>query len=181
MKSEIKPYSALSQMSNMHLIFLDRKSFPDSYTEKERSKMQNYLEIVDSLWHHLSSQVKPEDNLVVALEGLSFASNGNSLIDISMATALLRERIIERTGFDNFHVYSPTAVKKFAFKGNCKKDELYYALLQKNEPGLEDFLNILRAGADSWISPSKSVQKPLDDLIDATWICLYLLASEKNN
>lgn len=182
LKSAIKPYSGLEQMPDMHLLFLDKMTFPDSYSEKERFKMQNYMQIVDTLWHHLVSQIEPEDDLVVAMEGLSFASNGNSLIDISMATSLLRERIITRTGFDNFHVYSPTAVKKYAYKGNCKKDELYHALLEKKEtePGLNNFLDTLRSGASTWISPSKAVQKPLDDLIDATWICLYLLASEKN-
>jgi hypothetical protein len=168
-------------MPDVHLLFLNKLSFPDSYPEKERAKMQNYIQIVDTLWHHLISQLEPEDELVIAMEGLSFASNGNSLIDISMATALLRERIITRTGFDNFYVYSPTAIKKYAYKGNCKKDELYHALLEKRDldPGLNNFLDTLRAGASTWISSSKVVQKPLDDLIDATWICLYLMSSEK--
>ena len=110
------------------------------------------------------------------MEGLSFSSNGNALIDISMATALLRERIRNRIGTQNFHVFSPTSIKKFALKGNSKKDELYEALCSRDLEGtnLDDFCRILSDNKSEWITGAKQVNKPIDDLVDATWILLYL-------
>jgi hypothetical protein len=110
------------------------------------------------------------------MEGLSFSSNGNALIDISMATALLRKRIIDRIGVDKFHVFSPTSIKKFAIKGNAKKDELYNVLcnFREDETNLINFSNILEINKTEWITPAKVVNKPIDDIVDATWITLYL-------
>jgi hypothetical protein len=110
------------------------------------------------------------------MEGLSFSSNGNSLVDIAMATALLRERIIKGIGVDNFHVFSPTTIKKFAVKGNAKKDELYTALIDFKEEGnnLNELSQILDENKEEWITPKKVINKPVDDIVDATWILLFL-------
>jgi hypothetical protein len=112
----------------------------------------------------------------VAMEGLSFSSNGNALIDISMATSLLRERIIREVGVDSFYVFSPTSIKKFALKGNAKKDELYEALcnFKEDETNLEVFTRMLATNKEEWVTKAKQVNKPIDDIVDATWINLYL-------
>jgi len=112
---------------------------------------------------------------VVFMEGISFGSSGNSLIDISMCTALVRERIVELVGYSNLNIYSPTAIKKFAFKGNAKKDELYNALLDKysDDQILSPLVEPLKQNRDIWIKKSKEVETPCSDLIDATWISLF--------
>ena len=93
-----------------------------------------------------------------------------------MATALLRERIIKEIGVENFHVFSPTSIKKFAVKGNAKKDELYTALVNLKEEGtnMNELTQILEKNQSEWITPKKVVNKPVDDVVDATWILLYL-------
>jgi len=93
-----------------------------------------------------------------------------------MATALLRKKIVDFVGSSNFFVFSPTSVKKFAIKGNAKKDQLYEALINTEivETNLSYFTNILNDNKGEWITPSGNVNKPLDDIIDATWICLFL-------
>ena len=155
--------------------FLDKKKMPDDYSEKERIKIDYFQELVDTFWD-LVLEICGDDEIVVALEGLSFASNGNALIDISMATALLRKKIVDHTGSSNFYVFSPTSVKKFALKGNAKKNELYEALINLKSPGtnLEMFTKILEENREEWITGGGNVNKPLDDMIDATFICLYL-------
>ncbi len=175
-KSKDKPFSVLSQSEDFDICFLAKKNLPENYTEKERVKIDYFLELVECFWHKIEPYII-DSQTHIALEGLSFASNGNALIDISMATALLRERIVTRIGSQNFHVFSPTAIKKFAVKGNAKKDELYLALMEKNfsETNFSNFTNILRQNHNNWITPAKSVNKPLDDIIDATWICLNLI------
>jgi hypothetical protein len=174
-KSLKKPFAILETEKDFKFIFLDKKELPDDYTGRERIKIVYFLEIVDSLWSGIE-EVMGDSDFHVAMEGLSFSSNGNALIDISMATALLRKKIIERVGADQFHVFSPTSIKKFALKGNAKKDELYNSLCiyKEGETNLAIFANILETNKTEWITPAKVVNKPIDDIVDATWITLYL-------
>jgi hypothetical protein len=177
-KNSKKPFSVLGEMENFRFIFLDKKELPSDYSERERIKIEYFLEIVDNLWESIAKEMENEP-FKVAMEGLSFSSNGNSLVDIAMATALLRERIIKGIGVENFHVFSPTSIKKFAVKGNAKKDELYTALVNLKEEGtnMNELTQILEKNQSEWITPKKVVNKPVDDVVDATWILLFL----KNN
>lgn len=175
LKNSKKPYFILEQDSNFVLKFVDKTDLPDDYSGRERAKIGYFLEIVNALWDSIID-IMGHEPFHVAMEGLSFSSNGNSLIDISMATGLLRERIISEIGADSFHVFSPTTIKKYAVKGNAKKDELYHALynFEESETNLEHFGKILETNKEEWITPSKVVNKPIDDIVDATWINLYL-------
>lgn len=176
LKSANKPYSVLSKTPNFNLTFLTKEKLPEEYSAKERIKIDYFLELVDFFWSGIEPHIEcPKTH--IAIEGLSFASNGNALIDISMATALLRAKITQKIGSQNFHVFSPTSVKKFAVKGNAKKDELYQALIEQKMKGtnFETLTKTLQMYQSQWITPAKSVNKPVDDLVDATWICLKLL------
>lgn len=175
LKNKKKPYSVLDQNDNFILNFIGKRELPEDYTGRERSKIVHFLEIVDSLWDSIISVMR-HDPFYVAIEGLSFSSKGNALIDISMATGILRERIISEVGEDAFYVFSPTTIKKYAVKGTAKKDELYHALcdFEESETNLEDFSRILKENKEEWITPKKVVNKPIDDIVDATWINLYL-------
>jgi len=183
-KNTKKPYYILSESGNEDyvLMFMDKSKMPEEYSERERIKIDYFQELVDEFWNEIET-ICGGDDIVVAMEGLSFASNGNALIDISMATALLRKKIVDHTGSDNFYVYSPTSIKKFAFKGNAKKHELYKALLEHELPetNLSSFTSILDQNKDEWITPKGNINKPLDDLIDSTWICLFLNDSIKED
>jgi len=174
-KNSKKPFSVLDTEEDFMMIFMDKKELPEDYTGRERIKIVYFMEIVDSLWNSIED-IMGDSEFHVAMEGLSFSSNGNALIDISMATALLRKKIIDRVGADNFHVFSPTSIKKFALKGNAKKDELYHSLCsyKEDETNLANFANILEVNQTEWITPAKVVNKPIDDIVDATWITLYL-------
>jgi hypothetical protein len=175
-KSKDKPYAFLEYNKDFDLFFLDKKEMPDDYTEKERVKIDYFQEVVDLFWEHIEKYVDGNE-FFVAMEGLSFMSAGNALIDISMATALIRKKITDRIGSKNFYVFSPTAIKKFAGKGNLKKDEMYHALVKKSpEVGgnFSHFTDIISSHSSSWITKSNQVNKPIDDLVDASWICLFL-------
>ncbi len=179
-KSKDKPYAVLDGDPNIDLIFLEKKQMPDEYSERERIKIDYFQELVDTFWSHIESLIEDKNQVCIAMEGLSFASNGNALIDISMATALIRKKIVDTIGSQNFFVYSPTSIKKFAKKGNAKKDELYHAIIDKKVPGtnFEHLTQILDDNKTNWITGSGSVNKPMDDIIDAAWICLYLIENE---
>jgi hypothetical protein len=175
LKNNKKPFAVLDASEDFDIHFLNRATLPENYVERERIKITYFLDIVDSLWNKIV-EIMGDNNFSVAMEGLSFSSNGNSLIDISMATALLREKIINAVGVENFYVFSPTSIKKYALKGNAKKDELYESLCNFKETGtnLENFTSILEVNKSEWITPARAINKPIDDIVDATWINLYL-------
>jgi hypothetical protein len=180
-KTKDKPYAVLDGDSSIDLFFLAKKEMPEEYSAKERVKIDYFQEVVDSLWSHIEPFLGGE--VKIAMEGLSFASNGNALIDISMATALIRKKIVDTIGSQNFFVYSPTSIKKFAKKGNAKKHELYHAIIDKQVPGtnFSHLTEILDRNKNSWITGAGSVNKPMDDIIDASWICLFLSENYTNN
>jgi hypothetical protein len=157
---------------------LDKKEMPEDYTEKERVKIDYFQEVVDLFWEHIEKYVDG-DEFFVAMEGLSFMSAGNALIDISMATALIRKKITDRIGSKNFYVFSPTAIKKFAGKGNYKKHEMYDSLVESDRTPI--FCEILKENRNNWITASLQINKPIDDLVDATWISLYLKDTIEGN
>lgn len=175
LKNKKKPFFSLSEIPDFELFFLNKKDIPEEYSARERFKMLSFIETCDALFDLIDKKIGKKD-CKIAMEGLSFSSNGNALIDISMATSLLRLKLIERVGPENFYVFSPTSVKKFALKGNAKKDELYSSLIkiQRPETNLGVFTKLLEQNQREWITPAKQVNKPLDDLIDATWITLFL-------
>jgi hypothetical protein len=175
-KSKDKPYAILDGDPVIDLFFLMKKEMPEEYSARERVKIDYFQELVDIFWSHIESLIEDKNDVFIAMEGLSFASNGNALIDISMATALIRKKIVDTIGSQNFFVYSPTSIKKFAKKGNAKKDELYHAIIDKKVPGtnFSHLTEILDKNKSNWITGSGSVNKPMDDIIDASWICLFL-------
>ena len=180
-KSKDKPYAILEGDSSIDLFFLAKKEMPVEYSAKERVKIDYFQEVVDSLWSHIEPFLGGD--VKIAIEGLSFSSNGNALIDISMATALIRKKIVDTVGSQNFYVFPPTAIKKFAGKGNFKKDEMYHALVEKAPTAggnFSDFTDVISKHSSSWITKSKQVNKPIDDLVDASWICLFLKETLKN-
>jgi hypothetical protein len=175
-KSKDKPYSILEGDKSIDLFFLTKKDMPEEYSERERVKIDYFQEVVDQFWTKIEDLFDDKD-FYVAIEGLSFSSNGNSLIDISMATALIRKRIVDSIGSDRFYVFPPTAIKKFAGKGNLKKDEMFHSLVQRGPSvggNFTHFTDILSKHSTSWITNAKQVNKPIDDIVDASWICLYL-------
>ena len=180
-KSKDKPYAILEGDPSIDLFFLTKKEMPVEYSAKERVKIDYFQEVVDSLWSHIEPFLGGD--VKIAIEGLSFSSNGNALIDISMATALIRKKIVDTVGSQNFYVFPPTAIKKFAGKGNFKKDEMYHALVEKAPTAggnFADFTDVIAKHSSSWITKSKQVNKPIDDLVDASWICLFLQEILKN-
>jgi len=170
---EGSPFKIFGEDPNFTLTVKEKRKVEGEYWEIERTKLENFSIIADNFMMTLVPFIT--DETVVFMEGISFGSSGNSLIDISMCTALVRERIAELVGYKNLYVYSPTAIKKFALKGNSKKDELYLALIDKYSEDnlLSPLVSPLKQNKDIWIKKNKEVETPCSDLIDATWISLY--------
>jgi len=173
MAGDSSPFRIFSENPHFSVKVIEKFKLEGEYFEVEKKKIVNFIEIS----HEFTSMIEPhiDSQTKVFMEGISFGSSGNSLIDISMATALVRKRLVEIVGFENLNIYSPTSIKKFALKGNSKKDELYVALLDKysDNKNLEPLIRILEQNKEIWIKKNKEVETPCSDLIDATWISLF--------
>lgn len=171
--NDSSPFKIFRDNPHFSVKVIEKIKLEGEYFTIEKRKIQNFIEIsnefIGTLQPHIDSRTK------IFMEGISFGSSGNSLIDISMATALVRKRLGEIAGFENLNIYSPTSIKKFALKGNAKKPELYLQLLDKYRDNkiLEPLVKILEQNKDRWIKNNKEVETPCSDLIDATWISLF--------
>lgn len=174
LKKDGSPFKVLGDNGTVSINIIQKKEFTGEYHDKERQKILNAIYFSEIALDLLDPYLN--QNSIVGMEGLSFGSSGNSLIDISMTTALIRAGVVKRINPDNFYVISPTTLKKFAVKGNAKKDELYKALLEKKSEDIriKPFLKLLSEYKDTWIKGAGKVENPCSDIIDATWICFFL-------
>jgi hypothetical protein len=174
LKKEGSPFKILNDNSSVDINIIEKKEFKGEYHIIERDKIVNAVYFSEVVMDLLNPYL--DGTTIVGMEGLSFGSSGNSLIDISMTTALVRSSIIKKIDPNNFFVLSPTTIKKYALKGNSKKDELYNTLIEKRieDNRLKPFLNVLKEYRDSWIKGSNKVEGPCSDLVDATWISLFV-------
>jgi hypothetical protein len=173
-EKEGSPFKVLNNIQEFSINIVTKKEFKGEYHQKEREKILNAIYFSEKILELLDPYLKKET--LVGMEGLSFGSSGNSLIDISMTTALVRAGIVKKIDPDNFFVISPTTLKKFAVKGNAKKDELYNALLEnkKYDVRLKPLVDVLSKNKSLWIKGAGKVENPCSDLIDATWLSLFI-------
>jgi len=174
LKKDGSPFKILNDNDSVSINIIPKKEFTGEYHDKERQKILNAIYFSEVALDLLEPYL--DENTIVGMEGLSFGSSGNSLIDISMTTALVRAGVVKKINPNNFYVISPTTLKKFAVKGNAKKDELYNKLIEDriSEDRLKPLLNVLKEYKDSWVKGSGKVENPCSDIIDATWICLFI-------
>ncbi len=174
LKKDGSPFKILNDNPSVDINIIEKKEFKGEYHIIERDKIVNAVYFSEVVMDLLNPYL--DESTIVGMEGLSFGSSGNSLIDISMTTALVRSSIIKKIDPNNFFVLSPTTIKKYALKGNSKKDELYNTLIEKRieDNRLKPFLNVLKEYKDSWIKGSNKVEGPCSDLVDATWISLFV-------
>jgi hypothetical protein len=172
LKKEGSPFSIFGMEKDFSINVIEKESYEGEYHEKERDKIVAGVAFANLVFEKIRDHI--DENTYIGIEGLSFGSSGNSLIDISMTTALLRERIIGIIDPNRFFVIAPTTVKKFAFKGNAKKDQLYLSLIEKGDKRLSTFTKKLELNQDKWIKKGGKVEDPCSDIIDATWISLYI-------
>ena len=152
------------------------------YHIREREKISNFVSLASEIKDAIIGSIKDGDDVYIGMEGISFGSPGNSLIDISMLTGILRSEILKILGNDpgRFFVFSPTAIKKFAGKGNFKKIEMYDSLCAQTEVN-SDFITLIKEKKEMMVTKSGTVKKPTEDIIDSIWVARFLKNEIENN
>lgn len=145
------------------------------YHIREREKIANFVSLANEIKDAIIGSIRAGDDVYIGMEGISFGSPGNSLIDISMLTGILRSEILKILGNDSgrFFVFSPTAIKKFAGKGNFKKIDMYDSLCAQTEVD-SDFITLIKEKKEMMVTKSGTVKKPTEDIIDSIWVARFL-------
>jgi hypothetical protein len=150
---------------NLRIAYTETERSKDpQYHITERIKLTNYLELTSLLSSELEKEVDKSDDLLVAIEGISFGSTGNVLVDISQATGILDGEC------DRFFVFSPSELKNaIGCKGNAPKGDIYDKF--KEDPILESVktsdLYRLISDEDWVIAKNGNVVSPIVDMIDS--------------
>jgi hypothetical protein len=74
---------------------------------------------------------------------------------------------------ENFYVFPPTTVKKFAGKGSFKKIDMFNSLIESNNPDSE-FIDFIGKNKGLVTTPKGIVKKPVEDIVDSIWIAKLL-------
>ena len=148
-----------------------RKKDPQ-YHITERIKLENYLEAVDLLIAEIKKEVSQDENPIVCLEGISFGSSGNSLVDISQATGILKRDIVKEVlkgDLSKFFIFSPSELKNaLGCKGNANKHDIFAKF--KSEPIIEeakksDLFKLVHT--ENWIVEKDKILSPIIDMVDS--------------
>ncbi len=177
LKKKDGPFNILDSTKTASIFLRKKKEKKgETYSQTERNKIVVSVEEVAFLIKKIKEVLDTlEGEVFVAMEGVSYSSQGNILLDIGMATGILRKMILEDildNKTDNFYVFSPMTIKKFAGSGKFKKNHMYDAMLEKTEVNKSEFVSLLEQHKSSWVSPGGSVKAPISDLVDAGWISL---------
>ena len=144
----------------------------EQYHVTERIKLDNYLELINVLIGAIKEEVKNDLEIIVCLEGISFGSSGNSLVDISQSTGILKHQLVTQilnNSTDRFFIFSPSELKNaINCKGNANKHDILAKF--KSDPIIEsvkksDLFTLLHK--EDWVIEGDKILSPIIDMTDA--------------
>lgn len=154
------------------------------HASEKNYQLDQMFKIVDSndMALMITNSIKPFSNeLFIGLEGYSYASKGNSFIELISFNSVLRNYLLNNYLLTectrlNISIFSPSEVKKLAGKGNANKNDMYgYFLKSKDEELLNSrFFKWVVENSSILLNKDGSIKKPIDDLVDAYYICKKL-------
>ena len=149
-----------------------KRSKSEQYHVTERIKLINYLDLIGVLISAIKEEIKDEKDLIFCLEGISFGSSGNSLVDIAQSTGILKNQIITQllnNEHDRFFIFSPSELKNaINCKGNANKQDILAKF--KSDPIIEsvkksDLFTLLHK--EDWVIEKDKILSPIIDMTDA--------------
>lgn len=110
-------------------------------------------------------------NIEVYIEGYSFNAISSSRSQLYELTGIIKYEL-EKKGIPYSDI-APTRVKKlFTKKGNATKSEMYDEFIRRNMPDLL---------SEFGLTKNKGIANPVQDIVDATAICLICLKTNNNS
>jgi Holliday junction resolvasome RuvABC endonuclease subunit len=128
--------------------------------------------LINIIVEELGQLINREEKVICVIEGISFGSKGNALVDISQATGMLKQKIVDEIlsgDADRFFVFSPSELKNaIGAKGNANKLDIFNKFI--SDPILEkvrdsDLYQLIIT--ENWIVKDSKVASPIIDMIDS--------------
>lgn len=174
---------AMVRFPNLKFTFIEGKQRKnETYHVTERNKLRNQFDVVNTFVGLIKDKVGI-NSAIYAIEGLSFGAAGNTLLDITHATGILKHTLavadidwVPNPTAGSF-VFAPSELKKaIGAKGNANKIAIFEAFL--NDPKIDalktsDLYKFIVAHKDD-IFNGKEIKSPIMDMIDATLSIIHL-------
>ena len=151
-----------------------------TYSESERLKLDHFNDLALSITSSL--KVKPAlDVSAFAMEGIAYGAKGSSLVDIAIATGVVRTMVLSnmlKGDSDKMFIFSPSEMKNaIGCKGNADKWDVFDAFIGDpkiqcvRDSGLYRFLSENRdhpyVRKPATAKAKHEVKSPWSDMIDA--------------
>ena len=172
-KKEKENLDALTKLyPNLSINYTSSKRKTEAeYHLTERTKLINYQELIDLIIKEILEKTD-DDNIICAIEGISYGSKGNALVDISQSTGILKIKLIEEV-LNNQHerlfVFSPSELKNaIGAKGNAGKLDIFNKF--KTDPVIESVKesDLFKAvNSQKWIQNGEKIVSPIIDMVDS--------------
>lgn len=147
----------------------------DTYHIEQRNKTLNYIRLIQSILNNINQHVIPGDPVIVAIEGIAYGAKGNSLLDICIATGMLRSSIVTdvlHAKADQFFVFSPSELKNaIGCKGNAPKNVIFDKFL--DDPVISDVKDsqlhkyLVKNVGEHIVRNGDKIESPWNDMVDA--------------
>jgi hypothetical protein len=159
-KKSWKVHQSISNLVQIHSYKKDGSS-KDSI-EDQRIKLRNAHQLSDLIINSIGQEnLKVVDR--INIEGFSYASKGNSFIDLITYNSFLKTKLYQEVG-DKIYVVPPKTLKKwYTGNGNATKCGMLRSYMEKND-------NDLTRKISEWCKIEDeefSIPKPIDDLVDS--------------
>lgn len=164
---ELKPINKNS--FNSHELVLE-------HIQRANDLSNKIIYVINSLLKKFEIENK---DVIISTEGLSFASKGDAILDLSGYKYVLLSKLKE-LGFNNIKTYSPITIKSIA---GCTKKNEYGKLsmiekIREENSNIHTFIDCLKNEPDK-LKKKTAFVKCVDDLVDAYW-CLKTTIEKEN-
>jgi hypothetical protein len=168
-RPELKSSSTHEFLSNLITIrSYNKLGASKNSIEDQRNKICN----ADSLSSEIMKELNPILKKIerVNIEGFSYASKGNSFIDLITFNSFLKSKLFTAIG-NRIYVIPPKTLKKdYTGNGNASKCDMLLSYMEKNDNQLTDKIKKL-----GFIKEDDfQIPKPIDDLIDSIALSEYV-------
>jgi Holliday junction resolvasome RuvABC endonuclease subunit len=172
-KKEKENLEALTKLyPNLSINYTSSKRKTEAeYHLTERTKLINYQELIDLIIKEILEKTD-DDNIICAIEGISYGSKGNALVDISQSTGILKIKLIEevlKNQHERLFVFSPSELKNaIGAKGNAGKLDVFNKF--KTDPVIESVKesDLFKAvNSQKWIQNGEKIVSPIIDMVDS--------------
>lgn len=144
------------------LVSYDKLEYTKNSIEDQKIKLKN----AESLVEQIINQISSFSPIEIRIEGFSYASKGNSFIDLIVFNTYLKVKLIDKYGHIISVIPPKTLKKSYTGNGNATKCDMLRKFINEEIELSKKIsqLNIVK-------EEEFKIQKPIDDIVDAFALC----------